>query len=89
MAVWGGLTDSCEKKRSEKQMRKGKREDICLKEAVLLFLILQVSWQSEGFQNREQQIVVKLTQNSRAEDVFENISESGISPPELMRAQAE
>ena len=24
MAVWGGLTNSCEKKRSEKQMRKGK-----------------------------------------------------------------
>ena len=23
MAVWGGLTDSCEKKRSEKQRRKG------------------------------------------------------------------
>ena len=23
MVVWGGLTDSCEKKRSEKQMRKG------------------------------------------------------------------
>ena len=24
MAVWGGLTNSCEKKRSEKHMRKGK-----------------------------------------------------------------
>ena len=24
MAVWGGLTNSCEKKRSEKQRRKGK-----------------------------------------------------------------
>jgi len=24
MAIWGGLTNSCEKKRSEKQMRKGK-----------------------------------------------------------------
>ena len=24
MAVWGGLTNSCEKKRKEKQMRKGK-----------------------------------------------------------------
>ena len=24
MAVWGGLTHSCEKKRSEKQRRKGK-----------------------------------------------------------------
>ena len=24
MAVWGGLTNSCVKKRSEKQMRKGK-----------------------------------------------------------------
>ena len=24
MAVWGGLTNSCEKKRREKQMRKGK-----------------------------------------------------------------
>ena len=24
MAVWGGLTDKCEKKRSEKQRRKGK-----------------------------------------------------------------
>ena len=24
MAVWGGLTDSCEKKRSEKQRRKEK-----------------------------------------------------------------
>ena len=24
MAIWGGLTDSCEKKRSEKQRRKGK-----------------------------------------------------------------
>ena len=24
MAVWGGLTSSCEKKRSEKQRRKGK-----------------------------------------------------------------
>ena len=24
MAVWGGLKNSCEKKRSEKQMRKGK-----------------------------------------------------------------
>ena len=24
MAVWEGLTNSCEKKRSEKQMRKGK-----------------------------------------------------------------
>ena len=23
MAVWGGLTDSCEKKRSQKQRRKG------------------------------------------------------------------
>ena len=23
MAVWGGLTNSCEKKRSEKQRRKG------------------------------------------------------------------
>ena len=65
------------------------REEICLKEAVLLFLILQISWQSEDFQNREQQIVVKLTQNSRAENVFENRSESGISPPELMRAQAQ
>ena len=74
---------------TEIENRQFGREEICLKEAVLLFLILQVSWQSEGFQNREQQIVVKLTQNSRAEDVFENISESGISPPELMRAQAE
>ena len=25
MAVWGGLTDSCEKERSKKQTRKGKR----------------------------------------------------------------
>ena len=25
MAVWGGLTNSCEKKRSKKQRRKGKR----------------------------------------------------------------
>ena len=25
MAVWGGLTDSCEKKRGEKQRRKGKK----------------------------------------------------------------
>ena len=25
MAVWGGLTNSCEKKRSEKQRRKGER----------------------------------------------------------------
>ena len=24
MTVWGGLTNSCEKKRSEKQRRKGK-----------------------------------------------------------------
>ena len=24
MAVWGGLTNSCEKKRSERQQRKGK-----------------------------------------------------------------
>ena len=24
MAVWGGLTNNCEKKRSEKQSRKGK-----------------------------------------------------------------
>ena len=24
IAIWGGLTDSCEKKRSEKQRRKGK-----------------------------------------------------------------
>ena len=24
MAVWGGLTNSCEKKRNEKQMRKGR-----------------------------------------------------------------
>ena len=24
MAVWGGLTNSCEKKRSEKQRREGK-----------------------------------------------------------------
>ena len=24
MAVWGGLTNSCEKKRSEKERRKGK-----------------------------------------------------------------
>ena len=24
MAVWGGLTDSCEKKKNEKQRRKGK-----------------------------------------------------------------
>ena len=24
MAVWGGLTNSCDKKRSEKQRRKGK-----------------------------------------------------------------
>ena len=24
MAVWGGLTNSCEKKRGEKQRRKGK-----------------------------------------------------------------
>ena len=60
-----------------------------MKEVVLLFLILHISWQSESFQNREQQIVVRLTQNSRAENVFEDISESGISPLELMRAQAE
>ena len=26
MAVWGGLTNSCEKKRNEKQRRKGKIE---------------------------------------------------------------
>ena len=26
MAVWGGLTNSCEKKRSKKQRRKGKRQ---------------------------------------------------------------
>ena len=26
MAVWGGLTNSCEKKRSKKQRRKGKIE---------------------------------------------------------------
>ena len=26
MAVWGGLTNSCEKKRSEKQRRKGKKD---------------------------------------------------------------
>lgn len=60
-----------------------------MKEVVLLFLILHISWQSESFQNREQQIVVRLTQNIRAENVFEDISESGISPLELMRAQAE
>ena len=28
MAVWGGLTNGCEKKRSEKQRRKGKIEEI-------------------------------------------------------------
>ena len=28
MAVWGGLTNSCEKKRSEKQRRKGKRKHL-------------------------------------------------------------
>ena len=28
MAVWGGLTNSCEKKRSEKQRRKGKIKDL-------------------------------------------------------------
>ena len=28
MAVWGGLTNSCEKKRSEKQRRKGKIDPI-------------------------------------------------------------
>ena len=28
MAVWGGLTNSCEKKRSEKQRRKGNRYKI-------------------------------------------------------------
>ena len=27
MAVWGGLTNSCEKKRSEKQRRKGKNAE--------------------------------------------------------------
>ena len=27
MAVWGGLTNSCEKKRSEKQRRKGKNTE--------------------------------------------------------------
>ena len=26
MAIWGGLTNRCEKKRSEKQRRKGKIE---------------------------------------------------------------
>ena len=26
MALWGGLTNSCEKKRSEKQRRKGKKK---------------------------------------------------------------
>ena len=26
MAVWGGLTNSCENKRSEKQRRKGKMQ---------------------------------------------------------------
>ena len=28
MAVWGGLTNSCEKKRSEKQRRKGKIQNL-------------------------------------------------------------
>ena len=28
MAVWGGFTNSCEKKRSEKQRRKGKIKDL-------------------------------------------------------------
>ena len=28
MAVWGGLTNSCEKKRSEKQRRKGKNNHL-------------------------------------------------------------
>ena len=28
MAVWGGLTNSCEKKRSEKQRRKGKKRHL-------------------------------------------------------------
>ena len=28
MAVWGGLTNSCEKKRSEKQGRKGKNKHL-------------------------------------------------------------
>ena len=28
MAVWGGLTNSCEKKRSEKQRRKGKKKHL-------------------------------------------------------------
>ena len=27
MAVWGGLTNSCEKKRSEKQRKKGKIQE--------------------------------------------------------------
>ena len=27
MAVWGGFTNSCEKKRSKKQRRKGKIEE--------------------------------------------------------------
>ena len=33
MAVWGGLTNSCEKKRSEKQRRKGnaKKQNGCLR----------------------------------------------------------
>ena len=28
MTLWGGLTNSCEKKRSEKQRRKGKTQDL-------------------------------------------------------------
>ena len=28
MAVWGGLTNSCEKKRSEKQRRKGRNKHL-------------------------------------------------------------
>lgn len=52
----------------------------------LAFLLLHISGQSGGFQDKEQQVVVKQTQNGRAEDVFENQSEVGVFSQGLVRA---
>jgi len=44
MAVWGSLTNSCEKKRSEKQRRKGKR----LYMSAFQYEIILVKFLTEG-----------------------------------------
>ena len=71
MAVWGGLTNSCEKKRSEKQRRKGK-----------IYTHLNAEFQriarrdKKGFLSNQCKEIEKNNRMEKTRDLFKKISDT-------------